>query len=151
MWTKIPGFENYDINECGQIRGWFHEEPFILKTKLDRYGYEQVQLTKDKKRYWVTVHRLVAITFVPNPNNLETVNHIDHNTTNNHYKNLEWLSRGDNTRDARGTRVVRVDTGEVFKSIALAAESINVHKVTLARAIKNNRLCKGVRFERYDE
>lgn len=143
MWVKIPGFENYDINESGEIRGWFHEEPYIMKTRVNRYGYKQVCLN----RKTVLVHRLVALAFVPNPNNLPTVNHIDHDRTNNHYSNLEWMTFEDNLSDAHGCKIVCVDTGEVFSSIARAAKSINVHPSSLNRALKDGRPCKGVSFD----
>ena len=70
----------------------------ILKTRLDRYGYEIVTLWIDGKQLTRKVHRLVAIAFIPNPQNLATVNHINGIKTDNRVSNLEWLSVGDNHR-----------------------------------------------------
>lgn len=65
-------------------------------------GYPQVMLTKDGKQYCRSVHRLVAEAFVPNPDNLPTVNHEDLDKLNNSASNLTWMTQGDNNRHARG-------------------------------------------------
>lgn len=80
----------------------------VLSPKTDKYGYQEVVLYsgthESRKQY--SIHRLVAITFLPNPNNLETVNHKDEDKTNNCVENLEWMSRGDNIR--YGTALYRM-------------------------------------------
>lgn len=73
----------------------------IKKARITYDGYCRIDLhtgegTRRKKSY--QVHRMVAITFIANPNNLETVNHIDENKQNNKVENLEWMSRSDNNR-----------------------------------------------------
>ncbi len=64
----------------------------LLKPSIDKYGYKKVVLTKNGKRKTYTVHRLVAMAFIPNPYSKKTVNHIDGNKLNNCVDNLEWAT-----------------------------------------------------------
>ena len=67
-----------------------------LKPYNNGYGYMLVDMRKDGKRYMKVVHRLVAEAFIPNPNNLPQVNHIDGNKSNNNVDNLEWCTCSEN-------------------------------------------------------
>lgn len=69
-------------------------------------GYLQVSLNSNGKRKNFYVHRLVAISFIPNPNKLPEVNHIDGNKSNNSVNNLEWVTSNDNKRLAAETGLV---------------------------------------------
>ena len=94
MWKNIEGFENYKINEIGEI---VHKcTNHTLKHSINEKGYHKVLLQKEGKKYKTGVHRLVAKAFIPNPNNYKEVNHIDENKDNNYYKNLEWCNREQN-------------------------------------------------------
>ena len=94
MWKDIEGFENYKINEDGEI---VHKlTNHTLKHSINEKGYHKVCLRKGDKSYKTGVHRLVAKAFIPNPNNYREVNHIDENKDNNNYKNLEWCNREQN-------------------------------------------------------
>lgn len=72
----------------------------VLKPKIDKDGYLFVGLRINRKRYWRRLHRMVADTFIPNPNNKPQVNHIDCNVSNNHVNNLEWCTAQENIRYA---------------------------------------------------
>lgn len=63
-----------------------------LKPKVDKYGYETIVLTKDGTRKNYTIHKLVALAYIPNPENKPTINHIDGNKLNNNVSNLEWAT-----------------------------------------------------------
>ena len=63
-------------------------------------GYKSVSLWKNNKGSSKTIHRLVALTYLPNPNNLPEVNHIDGNKLNNQVHNLEWVTSSGNTQHA---------------------------------------------------
>lgn len=67
-----------------------------LRPSVDKYGYERVVLTKDGIRKTYLVHKLVALAFIPNPENKTTINHIDGNKRNNNVSNLEWATEKEN-------------------------------------------------------
>ena len=91
MWKEVfyKGEKlDYFINEDGIIKNKNGKEMKLKKNT--RSGYLECGLYHDKKYVYPTIHRLVAQTFIPNPNNYNTVHHIDHDKTNNAWYNLEW-------------------------------------------------------------
>lgn len=92
----IPGYEGlYAATSDGQI--WSYRRNIFLRPTM-RKGYLAVYLRKDGKGKSYYVHRLVGLAFIPNPQNLETIDHIDGNKLNNNADNLQWLSRTNNIR-----------------------------------------------------
>lgn len=101
VYKKIIGYENYyEISNYGNVRSTSYKGVRVLKPFKQRNGYLNVILCVDQVKIHKTIHRLVAINFIDNPNNLETVNHIDCNKENNHVSNLEWASMSDNRNHA---------------------------------------------------
>jgi hypothetical protein len=106
----IPGLAGYQINRSGQIlslpkqlvnaRGSFITKPKILKTITSYQGYKMINLTMGGKGLHFTIHRLLAITFIPNPDNHPIINHIDGNKGNNDLANLEWCTHKHNSKHA---------------------------------------------------
>lgn len=104
MWRDIVGFEGlYQISSLGNVKsmdritvGGKHVKERILKLQINTHGYHTVVLRKNKKSFTKEVHRLVAIAFIPNPDNLPQVSHKDESRTNNSVDNLEWATRKDN-------------------------------------------------------
>lgn len=96
IWKDIFGFEGlYKISDCGQVKSLSYyggKRQKILKLRPDKNGYLIVGLWKNRKRYTMKVHRIVAQTFIPNPDNFPQVNHKDGNPANNHVDNLEWCT-----------------------------------------------------------
>ena len=96
-WKAIAGYEGlYEVSDMGRVKSLKFWKEKILKPQKDKGGYLHVGLSKDGHTKQLLVHRIVAEAFVPNPNNLETVNHKDEVKTNNTVTNLEWMSIKDN-------------------------------------------------------
>ena len=104
IWKDAIGFEGlYQVSNFGRARSIAHEVNCnkgkrIVKGKLlkavDRgNGYAFVTFGKDGKQYNISLHRMVASVFIPNPLNLPEVNHIDRNPMNARADNLEWCDR----------------------------------------------------------
>lgn len=97
IWKSIAGYEGlYEVSTEGNVRSLKFGKTRILKPQDNGTGYLHVKLCKDGKVKNMRVHRLVAQAFLPNPLNLETVNHKDENKANNSASNLEWMSQADN-------------------------------------------------------
>lgn len=92
-WKKI--FKNYEVSNYGDVRSLNYKTPKLLRKYYSRDGYIQYALSINGKSLRTGAHRLVALAFIPNPDNKETVNHIDGDKHNNYYKNLEWVSRSE--------------------------------------------------------
>lgn len=88
-WRDVPGYEGlYEVSNLGRVR----RNGRILRPYKDTWGYLSVSLSKNGIRRIVSVHRLVAQSFIPNPNNYPQINHRDENKTNNAISNLEWCT-----------------------------------------------------------
>lgn len=92
IWKPVKGYEDYQVSSLGRVK----RGKRFLKGTIDKDGYKDIFLCKNGKIKHIRLHRLVAEMFVPNPNNLETVDHIDSDKTNNCVNNLQWLSARDN-------------------------------------------------------
>lgn len=101
MEKSINGYPGYTITENGDIFSTKSKQKKKLKQGNFWTGYKKINLVnKDKVRKTLSVHRLVAETFIPNPENKPQVNHIDGNKENNHVSNLEWVTIEENARHA---------------------------------------------------
>ena len=87
----IPGYEKiYAITEDGQV--WSYRRQKFLAPDITRLGYVRYRLCKDNKVERFLAHRLVAQAFIPNPDNLPEVGHLDESRDNNNVSNLYWTS-----------------------------------------------------------
>lgn len=154
IWKAIAGYEGYyEVSNTGLVRsldrviidknGVPHKRKGHLmrqtKTKgRDGNGYYVVNLRKNGETSVVCVHKIVAEAFIPNPQNLPTVNHKNGNKADNYDTNLEWASYGENNthalkhglRNPRGNKVARYTTDGVyideFKSGIFAARTLGI-------------------------
>lgn len=142
-WRDIKGYEGiYKINKYGDVIsltrlivssfGKVVLNEVLLKPLANHKGYFQVVLSKNGKSKTKTVHRLVAETFVPNPDNKETVNHIDGVKTNNNVENLEWCTNQENIIHAHKNNLTNPCKGESNSSAKLKEQDVHlirkVHK-----------------------
>ena len=117
IWKRVIGYEGqYEVSNMGRLR-------YVAKTVMrfrkdtsrshavsikgkttngyfNKKGYLATKLWKDKDKKCVIIHRLVAMAFIPNPNNLPQVNHIDGVKSNNKVQNLEWCDNSHNIKHA---------------------------------------------------
>lgn len=120
----IPGYEGYyQAGDDGTIRSvdkivrqhsgaTQKKRGKVLRPAVDKIGYIKVALSKNNKLMSYPVHRLVALAFIPNPNNLKEVNHKDCIKSNNHVSNLEWCDRLHNMRHAYANNLVPIKSGD---------------------------------------
>lgn len=113
-WEKLPIDERYLVSDTGLIKGL---DGRILKQASDTSGYKFVTLNDNYKQFHLSVHRAVALCFIPNPHNLPCVNHKDINKTNNHYSNLEWCTHKQNSDHSVSRKVLMIDknTNEIIR------------------------------------
>lgn len=97
IWKDIKNYEGlYQVSNFGNVRSLrTNKNLYYSKSGKDK-KYLKVGLFKNRKRVMAYIHRLVAETFIDNPNNLEQVNHKDENSKNNCIDNLEWISCKEN-------------------------------------------------------
>ena len=126
-WRDVVGWEGlYQVSNLGRVkslprciehkdgREFFYPSKVIKNQKIGT-GYRSVVLHRANIKNQYDVHRLVAETFIPNPNNLSDVNHKDGCKTNNILSNLEWCSRSDNLKHAYKNGLSRVHIDEAIK------------------------------------
>jgi len=92
-WKEITDYPNYEISNLGNVRNKTTNN--LLKKEITR-DYYHIQLWKKGKRKHFRIHRLIAEAFIPNPNSLLEIDHIDRNRKNNSLDNLRWVSSSQN-------------------------------------------------------
>jgi len=136
---EIQGYPNYMIYEDGCI--WSkNRKGRWLKPKIDN-GYLRVGLVRDSKQKMFLIHRLLAIHFIPNPENKPCIDHIDGVRTNNKLSNLRWVTNKENQRNMVNAKGVyfhkryklwvshwREDGKQISKSFKTEAEALQHRK-----------------------
>lgn len=115
IWKPIPGYEGlYEVSNFGRVRSLRFGKIRIIKSHKDKLGYRHIRLIKDEKRKMYLVHRLVAMAFIPNPDNLPIINHKDENPDNNSSENLEWCTyQYNNAYGHHGEKLSKSITGTI--------------------------------------
>ena len=129
---QVSNFGRIKSLENKNYRNQYKKEFIISQHKDNDNRYMRINLYKDGKLRKFRVHRLVAEMFIPNPNNLPEVNHIDENKFNNCVDNLEWCTSSKNVN--HGTRNKRVSNKLSEKRIGI---SLIETKVVILKSTKN--------------
>ncbi len=175
----VKSLDRIIVGKDGRKKRFKGRELFQTITKRDKRNHlprAYVQLWKDNKSKLLSVHRIVAEAFIPNPNGKPCINHKDGNPLNNHYTNLEWSTYSENQKHAyengltkpahnfdqkTNKAVIGVNriTGEQvrFKSVHEAARRLNVTVMAVSNVVRANttrndkkRACCGYELE-YDK
>lgn len=145
--VAIKGFESkYEVSNLGKVKsiGTYNTcKKGILTPMIDTSGYEHVILFNNGIKKDISVHRLVALTFISNPEELRYVNHKDENVRNNNVENLEWCTNAYNIAYSLGKSVKQYSKKgeliEVFNTIADASKKLNIPTTNISKC------CKGLR------
>lgn len=150
-WKPIKGYEGlYEVSNLGRVKSlnYLHTgKEGILKANKDNDGYLYVNLYKNNKMKSCTIHRLVAIAFVENPEGYNEVNHIDKNRENSKASNLEWCSRQYNVDYSQSKAVIGIDkvSGLIVEFISAkeAARQIGIDNGNISKCCKGKRNSAG--------
>ena len=146
-WRPVVGYEGlYEVSNMGRVKsvertawngkGYRIVAERILKGRRTKKGYLQVQLHQDAKIKPYYIHRLVAQSFLDNPDNLPEVNHIDQDKTNNCIDNLEWCTSQYNIEYSQAKPVIGID-----KITGLILEFSSAHEVERMIGIAQQSIC----------
>lgn len=151
IWKDIKGYEGlYQVSNLGNVKSFYNSNIRLLKAGINSNKYFYVGLIKDKKRTFILIHRLVAITFIPNTEKKPFVNHINGIKKDNRVENLEWCTQQENVKHSWniGTskisdkqkellskrcsiKVIDIKTNKIYNSIKEACKFEKMHSTVL--------------------
>ena len=158
VWKDIPEYEGlYQVSSMGNIKSFSKKKNGKnLIPQKNKKGYYQILLYKNKKPYTKKIHRIVAKAFIPNPDNLPQVNHIDGNKINNCMNNLEWCTNSENQIHAYKNglekprfqrRIKQYDINgnyiKTFEYIRNAQKELNIDGSSISKCCKGKRKSAG--------
>ena len=151
----IKGFEDYQVSNLGRIYSK-KRKVFLIIKRLAGRGYYQVRLCKNGRIFYKNLHRLIAETFIPNPNNLRTVNHINGNKLDNRVENLEWADDCKQQHEAcllglKPTTQHILTEEEIIEVYRLYSEGISVKEIASLYNTRTQQICKLVKGQRHQK
>lgn len=121
-WKTVVGYEKYyEVSSLGKVRSNFNKGKTLVPNLCNKYY--SVTLCGDKRKN-MRVHRIVALAFIPNPENLPQINHINGNKLDNRYCNLEWTSPSNNIQHALKNNLFNPRKGESHNHSKLTIENV---------------------------
>ena len=133
---EINGFENYLIYQDGKV--YSKTSKRYLKPSDNSYGYLKVNLCKDGKRKIHKIHRLVAIYYIPNPDNKICVDHINRITTDNRLENLRWATHSENGQN----KIQQINNKLGIKNISYHKTNHRYDYQKVIRGVKHKKVFK---------
>ena len=171
IWKKIEDYENYEVSTFGNVRNIKTNNLLRLSKKGNYYSIGLTNKNKNRKSF--RVHRLVCMTFIPNPDNKTEVNHKDKNGLNNNVINLEWNSHQENCiHRSKGIKICNnrnikvhklnlenkiIDTYNSMEEAAKwlvdnkLSKNLNTAKSVICVSVKNNKARCGFNWKRAEQ
>ena len=151
LWRDWPQDPRIKVSNKGNVISCKRGACRPYKISHNNRGYQRVGVSQQPEY----VHKMVADTWIDNPNHHKEVNHINGNKDDNRVENLEWTTHGQNIRHAyrtglnnKTTPIRIVETGEVFESIAECARRIGCSAPAIRHCLTGrNQTCRGYHFE----
>lgn len=155
VWKDIVGYEGlYKVSSKGQIYSVKRKRKMNLTT--NKNGYKHVKLYTKGKYKTISIHRLVAKTFLENPENHPVVNHLDEDKLNNNVENLEWCTQKQNVNHGTGRQrraeAVKMQVEQYtldFQYIKTYKSAIDIQKELGFHQSAISRVCRGERKTAY--
>ena len=140
MRRHVEGYENsYEVTSSGEVLSLKRKVSKVLAPGKDKKGYLRVSLSEGGKAKTHKVHRLVAKAFIPNPDNLPQVNHIDEDKTNNHVSNLEWCT---NKHNVTHSIYKQAKHYKFLSPLGKLVEVFNLSKFCRERKLRKSDMCQ---------
>ena len=147
IWKDI--YNGYQVSNLGRVKSLKRHEEKIMTPQANRFGYLLAHFRVNGKDKMKAVHRVVAESFIPNPDNKREINHINGDKTDNRVENLEWVTRGENLCHAYKTglkntkRVCCVELDKTFYSTRCAAKELNLKHQHIISCCKGKQKTSG--------
>lgn len=145
----MKNYKNYFIDKNGILYTTISKSGKPIKdnslrkvcTSKNKAGYITVRMNDGNGSKTFLIHRLVALAFIPNPENKPTVDHIDRNRTNNNVDNLRWATMSEQNNNKahniwNAKKVINIDTGEIYDNARKASDAIGIKNNNVARVCK---------------
>lgn len=114
IWKAIDGYKNYQVSSYGNVKNTHTNR--LLKPLGNKNGYQYISLCKGAKPKFYLLHRLVALTFLENPEKKRCVDHINKQKRNNNVSNLRFATHSENAQNVSARRSKKLSS--IYKGVA---------------------------------